>query len=309
MTSSTNYGEEYHNGSIISAVVCQNGKSLQTDAKKESKFNSRLKNFYKNINQTLLTSNKIIKNGKKDLDFNKEDAKLNNHQQTKTFNINEFNPNDVDVKFEKDIPIDKLKLFKASVTSLKKSNIEHEQENNNRVENAYVTNPTAGCVKYDLKEYDSIISKGDKQGLQIYEVNFDNNFAYITPKLHLIEPPPLPIVANAKSADDTEIYQSINELDEEHESDDRNELIENLAKSQPGQQNKFDETNQSLNETCDSTTKIMLKDSENDYNQSMIYATPTNKRVLNVTNDNDTSMQNQNSSIIRLLNDNDETQA
>ena len=86
-------------------------------------------------------------------------------------------------------------------------------------------------------------------------------------------------------------------------------MIENLAKSQPGQQNKFDETNQSLNETCDSTTKIMLKDSENDYNQSMIYATPTNKRVLNVTNDNDTSMQNQNSSIIRLLNDNDETQA
>ena len=68
---------------------------------------------------------------------------------TNTFSINEFNPNDVDVKFEKDIPIDKLKLFRVSTTStrsaanlFKKNNLDHEREQMNRLENTYVSNPT-----------------------------------------------------------------------------------------------------------------------------------------------------------------------
>ena len=80
---------------------------------------------------------------------------INSHANTpsKTFNINEFNPNDVDIKFEKDTPIDKLKLFKMSTTStrsaanlFKKNNVDHDKEFINRcLENTYVSNPTDMC--------------------------------------------------------------------------------------------------------------------------------------------------------------------
>ena len=121
-----------------------------TNANSPSKFNTRLINFYKQLNQNLNVSNKVLRKSTKSAN-----DIISSHANTpsKTFNINEFNPNDVDIKFEKDTPIDKLKLFKMSTTStrsaanlFKKNNVDHDKEFINRcLENTYVSNPTDMC--------------------------------------------------------------------------------------------------------------------------------------------------------------------
>lgn len=107
-------------------------------------------NFYKQLNQNLNVSNKVLRKSTKSAN-----DIISSHANTpsKTFNTNEFNPNDVDIKFEKDTPIDKLKLFKMSTTStrsaanlFKKNNVDHDKEFINRcLENTYVSNPTDMC--------------------------------------------------------------------------------------------------------------------------------------------------------------------
>jgi hypothetical protein len=137
-------------------------------------------------------------------------------------------------------------------------------------------------VSYNLKEKVyfrfkfkiSIIYIKDK--LQIYEVNFDNNFAYITPSLEskssssiLMSPPPVPgsFSTSNNQIDDTEIYQSINDLDgEQIKAEDESVLIEN---------DQLRLNNETLNETVDSTKEMI--------GQS-IYNVPTNKRVTSSEN-------------------------
>jgi hypothetical protein len=147
--SSNIYSEDYQNNPNItndgSSLSFQQNKT--TNSKSPSKFNTRLINFYKQLNQNLNVSNKVLRKSTKSAN-----DIISSHANTpsKTFNINEFNPNDVDIKFEKDTPIDKLKLFKMSTTStksaanlFKKNNVENEKEFTNRcLENTYVSNPT-----------------------------------------------------------------------------------------------------------------------------------------------------------------------
>jgi hypothetical protein len=143
--SSNIYSEDYQNNSnIINGSSLSLQKNKANDSNSPSKFNTRLFNFYKQLNQNLNISNKVLRKSAKSTN---DIISCQSNTPTKSFNINEYNPNDVDVKFEKDIPIDKLKLFKISTTSTRsaanlfkqKSNIDHDTS---RLENTYVSNPT-----------------------------------------------------------------------------------------------------------------------------------------------------------------------
>jgi hypothetical protein len=203
--------DEYQNVSIVSSISSMaahkklNKKASQSEPTQTGAtgFHARLKSFYSSLNKTLqLPSSSVLsETTKKSADLKLEEnatavekLQLNkNSKQTSSFNINEFNPNDVDVKYEKDIPIDRLRLFKSSTRSLKsvaslykKNNIELEQEKQlekSRLENTYVSNPIAeNNSPTNTNEINSEENENDK--LNIYEVNFDNNFAYIMPQLN-----------------------------------------------------------------------------------------------------------------------------
>ena len=102
-------------------------------------------------------------------------------------------------------------------------------------------------------------------------MNFDNNFAYITPSIEskssssiLMSPPPVPgsFPVAKNQNEDTEIYQSISDLDgEQIKTEDESVLIEN---------DHLRISNDIFNETVDSTKEII--------GQS-IYNVSTNKRV------------------------------
>lgn len=275
-------------------------------------------------------SNKVLRKS--------EEKSNENNISTKTFEINEFNPNDVDVKFEKDTPIDKLKLFKISTTStrsaanlFKKANLDHEKEPQlDRLENTYVSNPTelseqtpsSNLIltelinKYLFRKIFLILT----EKLQIYEVNFENNFAYITPSLEskssssiLMSPPPPPgsCMPEKNQNDDTEIYQSISDLEgEQVKAGDQSELIENeeLRMNHANINESITNEQSFFNETVDSTQEIIANSQNNIYNGQSIYNVPTNKRVINESfrdENNSSNMLNQNSSIVRLLNETD----
>lgn len=307
--SETIYGEQYQNSSDLG--------SPSSPKKKSSKFNARLQKFYKQLNENLSLSNKINKTCKTG-GGGHNSTSLNN-TPTKTYSINEFNPNDVDIKFERDTPIDKLKLFKISTTSsrsaanlFKKTILEHEKEQQlNRLENTYVSNPM------------EMNSQNSTKKLQIYEVNFDNDIAYISPSIEsksstsiLMSPPPLPGLSTPDNNNTTtnnqteEIYQTISDIEnDQHQASQigtlLNELIENdqhyhqhesINESITNEHNGFND------ETIDST-KDMIDQS--------IYNVPTNnKKVVSTVvapkHQNDENMLvNQNSSITRLLNETD----
>ncbi|CAF0773819.1 unnamed protein product [Brachionus calyciflorus] len=198
---SGNYNDEYQNVSIISTISLnkETPNKLKKSTNKQT-FNDRLKKLYQNLNKTLHLSNNLMKQsniGSKNLNSTM------NLDKSNIYNPNEFNPNESDINFEKDIPIDKLKLFnKTSMTSLKKSNLEREQEleqqkryDLNRSENHYVTMPVRKS---------SEPQSGEDGKLEIYEVNFENNFAYLTPANKPTE--------NDAKSEDTEIYHSINDF-------------------------------------------------------------------------------------------------
>lgn len=306
--------------------------------KTESKFSLRLKKFYSNIGQTLNLSSKIL------ADANGANVALNNScvkssiddkngsldessmskANLKMFSINEFNPNDVDIKYEKDIAIDTLKLCKTpssanstlrKAISMYKNNLEHQhhqqranmggdQEALNRSENVYVSNPIDNSSEDDQQA----------QKLQIYEVNFDNNYAYITPAIgsttknsssDLGKNAAKPIVDNV-----AEIYQTINEMDDD---DDDGEDGGN------GEQQVVVE-NREVKPAYQSG-KLNLADSQSIEDFSSIYQTPSNKRILSSTlqgsaivpgEEEEEPAMNVNTSVIHLLNENtnnDETLA
>lgn len=272
-----------------------NRKSVKSK-KNQPTFSDRLKRLYKNLNQTLNNSTQLVT--KENVNELKSEI-LNNHkklndsidlEKSKSYKINEFNPNDVDIKFEKDIPIDKLKLFRTPSIN-KKCNLEREQEleqerrrekdNLNRSENNYVSCPILKTSPPDIP-----VGK-----LEIYEVNFENNFAYLTPGQ----------IDTNKSHDDsvlsyendeTEIYQSINEL----ENDDGKKLIQNDHNY-----------NISLGES--KTSQTISKPS---FNVEDIYSTPTNNKVGSLDKLNESTETSNDNSVLNLLNNDDnnnETQA
>jgi hypothetical protein len=327
----------------LSAVNKKNSKSEPSNTK--SGFNTRLKAFYTNINKTLHLSNQAILTPKEknindkvneyenEKNIKSEKLNLKDNKQTSFYNLNEFNPNDIDIKYEKDILIDRLKLFKTSSRSLKsvpsvykKSNIELEQEQKdaiNRLENTYVSNP----VIAENKNEEILEDNGDN--LNIYEVNFENNFAYLKPTLSKSSSS----ISSSKTTneetkkiskksiveeDGTNIYQTIDEIDSQQET--KSISYSTLKKI------SADET--SLNDTSltDDPTRAILKKSFDREANENIYSTPSNKRVVKpVSSSSSTNAQNQdekvdedqlnqsnqNSSAIHLLNDNenDETNA
>ena len=328
----------------LSAVNKMNSRS--EPANTGSGFNTRLKAFYSNINKTLHLSSQAILTPKEkadekmneyenDKNIKSEKLNLKDNKQISMYNVNEFNPNDINVKYEKDILIDRLKLFKTSSRSLKsvpnvykKSNIELEREQKdaiNRLENTYVSNP----VVLDSKHEEIVEDNGDS--LNIYEVNFENNFAYLKPSLSKSSSSISSNKTNNEESakltkrpileeDGTNIYQTIDDIDSQQEA--KSISYSNLKKS------SLDET--SLNDTSltDDPTRAILKRTFDRENIDNIYSTPSNKQVVKTVssssshasnaqnqdekNDDDKLNQsNQNSSVIHLLNDNenDETNA
>lgn len=250
-------------------------------------FNERLKRLYSSLNKTLNLSTQILGNKPqhhhrsiKDL----ENSKLNNVEKQNTTanlnaavgkNLNEYNSNDCELKFEKDVAIDKIRLFKS--TPIKKTNIELEREFKkvpylDRSENTYVLNPVSG---------DSVT---DENKLQIYEVDFENNIAYIIPTVNEVS-------KQLKENEDAEIYQSINdsELENKHYYDDNQGLI-------PAESDKYAKAKLKIN------TVNVEQANMNEMSDDLIYSTPTNKLIENVDGDD--------RSVLRLVNDDpNETQA
>lgn len=95
--------------------------------------------------------------------------------QAKVYRINEF-----DYKYETDTPVDKLKLCQSPMP---------EKKN----ENPYVT------ILPMSQEEETESQECNSDKLKIYEVNFENNFAYITSN-------------NENNRRESEIYQSINDF-------------------------------------------------------------------------------------------------
>jgi hypothetical protein len=317
--SDTIYGEQYQNSSDLSSPSPNHNKH------KISKFNARLEKFYRQLNQNLSLSNRIIKKSNTgNFDGGSHDSTNSNNTPTKTYCLNEFNPNDVDIKFEKDTPIDKLKLFKISTTTrsaanlFKKSILEHEREPHlNRLENPYVSNPV------------EMINENSTKKLQIYEVNFDNDGLYISPSIEsksstsiLMSPPPLPgsfVVAPTDNQTE-EIYQTISDLEnEQHQATQIGSLPNELIENDQHHCHKHESTNEQNcfnDQTIDSTKDMMIVD-------QVIYNVPNNNKRV-VKNQKDTSnningkesfndenitskimLVNQNTSITRLLNETD----
>lgn len=366
VSSGNNYNEEYQNISIVSSMSskklnkkekshCNLAKSAPT-ASSMTNFNNRLKTFYSNLNKTFHLSNTTLISGKEansskeeinSSDCNKETLNLKENKETSLYNINEFDASDI--KFEKDIPIDRLKLFRSSTRSLgassvsfKKNNIELEQEQKeNRLENTYVSNPMGGELVKNAGETNDNDEDDENGKLNIYEVNFENNFAYMKPSFtksisslaskktncENVERTTTPKNNHKNDENDYDginIYQSIDDMNmggQKHNNkkpSDEQQLITNETKSM---------TNQSLNESSylndDPTRSILGSNNKNETAADYIYSTPSNKRVLKSssntclvidsttvksnTGEEATSklneINNQNSSVLHLLND------
>lgn len=331
MSSSSNYNDDYQNTSIISSIIIK--KNNEQEKKNSNELNAKLKKFYSDFTGAIRLSTSLLKNKAPEQASQKENNK--EEQAIKTYKLNEFNPNDVDIKYEKEIAIDKLKLVKPNnstsvssssslATNIMKCN--SARLLSNRFENNYVINPTFfDSCKIDLD--DDYAKESGK--LQIYEVNFDKDFAYITPSLNasvnlnLSTTTTTALLPTSTSAqvetsiknkskeniEETEIYQTIS--GESSDDDD----VEESGNEHKNKSLKLDHTidlndtkDQLLNDTVDSSKLILNQPSieSNLYHisttnysngntdqvytaASTIYATPINKRVNNLAQTYDDS--------------------
>lgn len=207
---STNFNDEYQNVSIISTISLNKETPCKSkNLEKKQTFNERLGKFYKNLNKTFKISRVLLQNGPL------VNAKhINSATKLEKENIylpNEFNLNESDLKMERNLPLDRLKIFKSA------ENLRYDL---NRSENLYVTVQT-------VKSNPEIQTEDGK--LEIYEVNFDDNFAYLTPSSKSSSP---------SKDQDFDIYHSINDF-----GNDYRELLKEHIKK----------TSQCLNEDIYST--------------------------------------------------------
>lgn len=338
------YNDDYTNGS--SMIGCK-GAGSRDDAEdttsssktkctppatKRSGFNEHLKRMYSNINKTLTVSTQLLSKANlnpisliKQLDTSANtNTKLNNEKSSaepspdstttttiptvKAYNINEYNANYVDLKCEKDVAIDRLKLYNKPDTStpVKKTNIERELEKRkkdyfDRIENQYVSGPA-------LMDNSTSSNSNNNDRLEIYEVDFDNNIAYIIPskETSLRESHTTTSIIGADQTaetehdvtiaeddddddEDAEIYQSINEADLDHKTyDDCHSLINGAG-----------------NENVDKSSKLKVASKVNMTSDEIIYSAPTNKLIGEEHDDHRRSTP-----VIRLMNhENNETHA
>ncbi|RNA38260.1 hypothetical protein BpHYR1_030561 [Brachionus plicatilis] len=205
---SGHYNDEYQNVSIISTISlnretpCKN-KNL---SKKKQTFNETLRKFYKNLNKTLNISRNLLQS---DNFLGKDMNSTINLDKTNIYSPNEFNLNESNAKVESNVPLDKLKFFKSSASLAKKQTETEVRRDLNRSENLYVT---IEAVRPNLE------TKTEDGKLEIYEVNFDDNFAYLTPSSKPSSP---------SKNQDYDIYHSIND----YGNDCRELLKEQMIKS------------------------------------------------------------------------------
>ncbi len=241
-------------------------ENASNNKQEKPNFSSRLRAVYQHINKTLKLSNQVLNEVDNNIGKQIDTEPTNDQIKVKSFDVNEFNPEKSDMH-EKDIPIDSLKLFQKQVNT-KKSNIELEQQRNIRNENPYVSFPTK-----------------DESNLNIFEVKFSNELATLKKeekKLNLNKQENTPDDTN------TEIYQSIKELDtdkEEDELEDYKGLIN---------RNDYDSVARNNDQNNDKKTK------EDEH--ASIYSTPTNIRLPNQTPPSSVS-KSLNSSKAFLLNE------
>ena len=226
-------------------------------------FSSRLRAVYQHINQTLKLSNQVLDEVNNNVAKQIDTEPIKTDQiKVKSFDVNEFNPEKSDI-LEKDIPIDSLKLFQKQVNT-KKSNIELEKQRNIRNENPYVSFPAK-----------------NESNLNIFEVKFSNELATLKKEEKKIN---FQKQENVSDEINTEIYQSIKELDtdkEEDELEDYNGFI-------------------TQHETDSNVLNNEKKSQEDDH--ASIYSTPTNIRLPNQTPQSTVS-KSLNSSKALLLNE------
>ena len=140
----TTNNKEYQSVSIVKKV------NKTSDMNNQAKRNAAApKTFYSHLNQLLNLSNQSVANSKEAININmnnifnqdEENKKVKTDdvcsKETSLNSINEFH---AAIKLEKEIPIDRLKLFGSNSTagvSFKKNNIELEQDRkeSNRLEN------------------------------------------------------------------------------------------------------------------------------------------------------------------------------
>lgn len=166
---SSHYNDEYQNVSIISTISLNKETPCKSrNLENKLSFNQRLGKFYKNLNKTLNISRILLKN---DSFANTQDTNSTTKLDKQNIYLpNEFNLNESDLKLESSVPLDRLKFFKSSENLTKRQN--NKTDDLNRSENLYVT---IQAVKSNSERHT------EDGKLEIYEVNFDENFAYLTP--------------------------------------------------------------------------------------------------------------------------------